>query len=400
MEIDPMRTFTACQLTGCLFLALLLAGCASAPPEKTEFMERAGTDLTKRQLETLMYRYGMHYAGQVELAAYEIYEDSKDREIRNNAIIWNTICVPQMMSSCFNHEPMVGLAQAWIYAGQVREYFEEGRGKDYFGPYQDRVVAVSRSLETDIHDIVFGILPEAVADTFEQRRDEWLVQYPINNDRFVTEGITPTMIRAMGTEVPGGLGAAGSMNQQMVAMTDRANLLTAYMPRQLQWQTASVLAQSQEMIADVTDSTIARLNREAGATIGPLLAFLDEQRRLATADMASERAAVLSALVLERTAVLTHLEVQRSEVFKEISNERNELLKNMNEFSLAMLQQTVLESQEMAEASIDRVYWRTVNLMVLPFLALIVFLIIVMVWIRNTTNRIFAVRAGQDNMQR
>jgi hypothetical protein len=243
------------------------------------------------------------------------------------------------------------------------------------------------------------VLPEATADTLAKKREDWLVQYPINNDRFVTEGFTPAMIRAMGTDVPGGLGAAGSMNQQMVALTDRANLLSAYMPRQLEWQAASILDQSKTMIADVTDSTIARINEEASATIMPLLAFLDEQRRLATADLARERAAVFQALTQERTAVLTYIGSERGEVFREIANERNALLANMHELSLAILHRTVIESQAMAEANIDRIYWRTISILAIPLLALFVFVIITMLWVRNTTNRIFAERAGKDHPQ-
>ena len=130
-----------------LILALAAAsGCATAPPKQTPAMKALGqTELSKRELQMLIHQYGYHYAGQVELVTSDIVAQTNDRAIRSSAIIWNTIGVPEMMRSCFNNDPMVGLILAWIYAAQVREYLDTGYGRTAFGPYQSRVVEVSRS---------------------------------------------------------------------------------------------------------------------------------------------------------------------------------------------------------------------------------------------------------------
>ena len=74
---------SACLLVALAALAFSLTGCSSAPPAKTSLMEDiGGVEITKRELETIMYRYGYHYAGEVELAALEIYESTDDQETR------------------------------------------------------------------------------------------------------------------------------------------------------------------------------------------------------------------------------------------------------------------------------------------------------------------------------
>lgn len=75
---------------------------------------------------------------------------------------------------------------------------------------------------------------------------------------------------AVGAPVAGGLGAAAAMSEQMVALTDRANIMTAYLPRQIAWQTAAVAEESRELADDMQEQAIGGLD--------PILVFMDEQR--------------------------------------------------------------------------------------------------------------------------
>jgi len=391
---DPeMRSPRILPLLAFLVSTVLLNGCSTSPPAQTDLMEEVGdVAYTKRELETIMYRYGYHYAGQVELAAVQIYETTDDFEIQKRTIEWVTLGVPEMMRRSFNHEPMVGLAQSWAYAALQREYLTTGYGHDRFGPYQEIAVRAALKLEGNIASIAASVASQNKADLLEAKIDEWVSTHAIDNHRYVTEGVTPTLIKAMGAEVAGGLSATGAMNEQMVAMADRTNLMMAFMPRQLQWQTAETLATSRDMITDIADSTMVVMRAEIDASLELILAFFAEQRELAVGDLTAGREAILQAIADERTAVLTYLAEERGQIFKEIARERDEAMKDMNELALISLEQSLDHGQVLAEKSIDHVYMRTVHLMLIPFGLMIIALVVVALWVRSTVNRVLALR--------
>jgi len=374
-------------------LGLILDGCASRPPTKTALMEQLeDVDVTKRELQTIMYRYAYEYAGQVDVVADEIYSATSDPRIRASVVRWTTMAVPEMLMRCFNHEPLVAMITSWGYAALLREFFETGNGKDLFGPYQGQVVSESIALQTEIENIARSVLTSADADTLSGYIDTWVASYPLRGESYASEGIAMGMAKAMGAEVAGGLGAAGSINEQMLALSDRVNVLLAYMPRQMHWQTASALSMSRATMTEVTDSTMASIERGASENLLPLLEFFSRQRELFTDDIARERAAVLEALAAERSAVLQEVGRERGEVFKEIAQERNEAMTDINAITLDALHAMVLESQSAMQAGIDRTFRRIAQLLAIPFLGFVVFLLIVVIWVRNTTNRVIALR--------
>ena len=67
--------------------ALALSACSTAPAKKSALMQSVeGLDVTKRELQTLMYFYANHFAGQVDLASNEIYMTSTNPDTRRAAI--------------------------------------------------------------------------------------------------------------------------------------------------------------------------------------------------------------------------------------------------------------------------------------------------------------------------
>ena len=365
-----------------ILIVLASAGCATAPPKQTSVMKQLGSsELTKRELQTLVYQYGYHYAGQVELVTSGIVDETKDRSIRGHAILWNTIGVPEMMRSCFSSDPMVGLIMAWMYAAQVREYLDTGHGREAFGPFQPRVVEVAQKLESEARGIAFAVLPREKADTLSRAVASWVVAHPLRNDRYVREGFSREMLHAMGTDVKGGLAAAGEMNEQMVAISDRTNLMMAYLPRQLEWQTAAALDLSTQVVDEVTDSTLAAASREAVANLEPFMRFVAEQRRLTIEDMSRER-----------TAVLSHISNERLRVLEELHRERTEAISELHQLTLDAIAKASGEGRQLSETSIDRVFRRLGEILLAPFLGFALALVAGLLWLHRATERLIRVR--------
>jgi hypothetical protein len=44
-----------------------------------------------------------------------------------------------------------------------------------------------------------------------------------------------------------------------------------------------------------------------------------------------------------------------------------------------------------ANENFDRAYWRTVRLMAVPIFLMVVFVVIVMIWVRNTVSRMLTI---------
>jgi hypothetical protein len=369
----------------------LLGGCATAPPTQTQLMKEAGSSaFTKRQLETVMFRFGYHYAGQVELVAEEIWRASPDPTIRDRVITWATLGVSEVMRVSFNHEPFVGMIQAWMRVELMLEYVETGLGRDHFGPHQDQVIEVSRRLNADIEDIAAAALPP---DIYQEAADgiaRYVQKNPLDNHRYVTRGLDAKLLEAMSQSVRGGLGAAGEMAEQMVGMVDRANLLMAYMPRQVQWQTAEALSLTRSMITDLTDSTLATVKTETDASLQRIMAFVAEQRRLATADVSRERQATLARLEQERQALQAYLTRERQGTLEAVAAERAALLAGVGELTEAAIATGAARAEAAVDRGIDRVYQRTQRLLLLPFVLLVLLTVAAMLWIRHTVNRVLA----------
>jgi hypothetical protein len=129
------------------------------------------------------------------------------------------------------------------------------------------------------------------------------------------------------------------------------------------------------------------------------LTFLDEQRAYASEDLALERTAVLEALAAERTAVLSYLSQERLEIIQAIMDARGVTMQEMDAMTLEILQQFLTETRGAVDASIDQVYWRTVQMLALPFLFLVIFVIVVMFWVRSTVNRLIESNGDRNRSQ-
>ena len=362
-----------------------VAGCSTAPPVETESMKGVeGLDTSIRELQTLLYGYSYYFAGEVELATTEIFHNSPDPQVRMAALEWYNNAVPEMTKACFNHDPFVGLAGAAVFAIQVKQYLTTGNGREIFGAHQGHAVETATRLVTDIQDIANVVWQGGELAEYTQMVKAVATENPIENNRYVRGIFSVEGLQAMGTSSDLGLHALGSMNEQMLAMTHRTNLMTASVPRQVTWQTAMIMEQTQAMIADITDSTLAAAN----STMIPLFEFLAAQRELTVRDLAIERTAILEGLAAERDAVVLSLARERGEILSAIAAERNLTMQEINALTMTVLEKVSTDTQESVSSSVDQVFGQIMKMMAIPFVLMVVFIGLVMMWVRSTVNRI------------
>lgn len=359
---------------------VLTPGCAGSPPQQTGLMQSFDIDASRREMQILMYAYGNHFAGQVELAADRIYHETNDPTVREMAILWKLNAVPEMLKACFSNDPSAGMMGAWLFAVQMEQYFETGNGKDVFGAQQHIAITTAREARQRLGALAQMTWNTDVMMQVKPRLEQLAAENPIQNQLFVREHFTPQLARDLAGDVQGGLGAAGAMHEQMLALTDRANVMTSLLPRQVQWQSELLLARGESLVATRMDSAFSDLR--------PFLQYLSDERAQVTRDLGVERAAILEGIATERLAVLEALAQERGEVLTAVTRERNATLEALNTLTLGAIKEIVAESQLVADHAIDRIYRRSLQLLALPALVSLVLVIIVIVLVRNAIHRI------------
>jgi hypothetical protein len=369
-------------------LALVLgSGCAGAPPEQTGFMESLGVEGSRRELQILMYEFGGYFSGQVELAADRIGEETDDPDVRRAALEWKINATPAMLKSCFSNDPSMGLLGAWVFALQQEEYYESGSGKDVFGAQQPIAIETSRSLTERVHRLLETVWEPDQIEVMTPRVEAVAAEFPIRNQLFVREGFTPELAAEISGDVTGGMGVAGAMHEQMLAMNDRANVMTAVMPRQVRWQSELLFAEADQMVAARIDS--------AFTDVEPFLEYLSNERRALAADVSRERAAVLEGISAERLAVLEALADERQQVLTTLVQERQAAFEALNALTLASMEQAMAESHTLADDAIDRVALRVAQIIVIPLAVALGLAVAALLLMRSAIQRI-PVRPDRD----
>lgn len=393
------KLFTLLGALAVLALAIVTA-CSTGAPKQTELMEEFGIEeVTTRELQLIIYGFAVHCAGTVELAAQAIQDSSDSPEIRENAILWKINAVPVFYRAAFGHDPLGSTINTWALCVQQRQFFTTGAGNDLFGNLQDIAVNASREIEKDAVELARTVLVDKDIQVFEEGLESYATDNPFDNLLFVRGGDSTNFLKNVAGTSAGGLAAAASMSEEMRSLADRMSIFTVSVPKQVQWHAELMMAQAPELIAEQRDSAIAVVQKESWNTLEPFMEFMSKERELIAANITRERSAVLEGIAAERIAVLEALVQERNFLLEQVASERNMTMEQLNALTLASIEHMIKESGEFSRNAIDHVVWRLLQLLALPFAALVIFCVVVLLLIRNGVNRylrLLAVEKGRS----
>jgi hypothetical protein len=309
--------------------------------------------------------------------------------------LWKLNSVPAIYRAAFGPDPLGNLSSLWALSVQMRQFFTTGSGQDLFGEWQDVAVEASRQMEADAERLVGTVLAGQDVQAFKEDLETYANENPIDNMLFVRQGDDIEYLKRIAGLSEGGLAAAASMAEEMQTLSDRMAILTASVPKQVQWHTELMMAQAPELIAEQRDSVIATVHKESWNMLVPLMEFVANERELIAADITRERAAVLEGIAAERIAVLEALVQERNFVLEVVANERNLTMEQLNAITLASIEQIIKQSGDFSKDAIDHVFWRTLQLLFLPFVGLFVFCIVVLLMIRRGIDRYLRIMAAE-----
>jgi hypothetical protein len=343
-------------------------------------MSELGVRQTTAEVRVLLHAYLRWFTSQVVVAADAMQRSEDDLQIKESAVRLKLGAIPSMQTAVFQRDPLAALTDAYALTMALGRFLEEGEGKNLFGASQPIIVETMRELEVEIRAIAEDVAGRQKMEEVRPVLERWVAEHPIRDLSLGmrTAGLhaSATAAAAWGTS---GLQAVGQIDETARDLSERLTLYAEQLPNEARWQGELLLLEAQhellsESFADVDAVTndISRIE----ADIDRVTEFV-----MATPELvASERSLLLGALENERRAVLDSVDRQRIDTLVLLQSERETILASIEELRRAtfadlgseadrslgridaMRTDTLERIEGAAEAAIDRLFWRALQL--------------------------------------
>jgi len=298
----------------CLPIALSLAslhGCSTMAPQQSAVIEAVGDiDVPRQRIRVAAMNALYLYMSSVELTADSIMDATTDPGVKYNALVWKANAIPALQRAMFHPDPLISFADGWTLTVQMREYFENGTGRDLFGPQQTLAVSSSKRMEMATDAAVGAKLEPDVHDRLRRFVYDWAARHPLDNPLFLHRSITEATAEELGALRLGGTGTLGSMAEMAQDFQQMALVYAGQMPKEVRWQSELLIASLTDSLR--SDSLLAAIDRME--VMEETTHFLREAPGIIT----REREAVFREIQEERIAMLRELDRQRLTTLQEI----------------------------------------------------------------------------------
>ena len=359
-------------------LAVISGTIAACSPQSrpTLMANMAKEEITVSQLRAIDYEYAARFGHAVASCAHDIVEATEEAEMIEHALRWRMWAMPEARAAAFDQDPLTALIELWILANQQHRFFTSGRGKDWFGPYQEHARATTLDLQQKAEALMAqAMTPDSLRAIQETKRD-WVETHPIEGDLVAR----PTARADLASLVPprqgGTLQAAASIQETVGDMNDRITILTQQAPTEARWQAEYLVASLFE----------ARLSDDVDTVVGSLesmTAFLERFEDTASA----QTAAIFDGIEEERRKVFDAIERERAEILAAISNEREQVLNgvdlrvakttnDVDQLTRGLIDQATGELDAVGRGLIDHFFLRLAQVLLVVFVAALVILVL------------------------
>jgi hypothetical protein len=155
--------------TGCSWFQLPFSRDASG-------MNRGAT-LDSLQQELTFF--ASNFAGTVSAAAEDISDSTPDRRIRRNALLWRLRMTPAVQRAAFQGDPRAGYVRMLFIAIAQRRYFETGDGRNLFADQQSIALEAAKRLESDAEALGTQFLTQTELRRVVAESTQLAERYPI-----------------------------------------------------------------------------------------------------------------------------------------------------------------------------------------------------------------------------
>ena len=175
----------------------------------------AQQDVTVAQLRAKDYEYAARFGQLVSTSVLDIVEASDQLEVFDYAYQWQMWAAAQARAASFDRDPFAGMLELWTLAGQQRDHFTEGGGKEAFGGQQAIAIHTTERLEREIRELASGVMEPQAFETLSARVDAWVDENPIRG---------PALRETHGACRPGGVGSQRKARRTQSGRQHRGHL--------------------------------------------------------------------------------------------------------------------------------------------------------------------------------
>lgn len=355
--------------------ALLLPGCASAPPPGMLERTPEAAALSSRQLGLLVTDYANGFADAVKYTGDQIEARTSDLPSRRAALLWKIKAVPAVYTAASQADPLFGLADLWILAIQQRQLLADEEMSVVFGAEQPTALATARQLEETAQAVARQALksPKAYAE-LEQFVQDFAARHPISDLAFVRQSIAPYYVDFVRDRT--------DLFRELAAVSDYAQAALTlaviglnHVPEIARWQAELTLLDLDRFPA------ISRATQSFDA-VGEAAAELKGVTDELPANIEEQREAILQNIDRQRVATLRDIERLRRAAFADLAREREAMLAGIDQQLQATLAAVGAEREALAgelpnvagrageamlppaRQAIDHAFWRAIQLAV------------------------------------
>ena len=337
------------ELTTLIAILLGLAvGCSAATAGKNDEsfpINPEGSQITKAELRIRVRSLALPFSGIIEEAADSVIAESSDPEVRKLALLWKINGIPSMQSALFQPTPLAALLDAWALAIQTRNSVESGLNS---GTLPDHIKAIAlqaiNQMEIELTAIARLLGPTEAVDELQHDVESWAAANPIGRSQATRTPTSGELARLTADNKVGIRRTVAAANESMGDLATRMDVYTAFLPKQARWQAEYLMAQI------VSGQDVGSVLREF-VELSNAIEKMTETINTAPALLATERAAVLTALQEERIAAIDAINAQMHEAFEFVTQERIEAFStHLKDERVAIIEAIVTERTVALEA--------------------------------------------------
>jgi len=216
-----------------IVFSLLVAagpGCTveqSAPRYKQEIHPREDIVATQQQLRLRMRALVQPLSGLIVESADRIMAGTTNRAVQREALLWKIEGVPAVREALFRPVPYVAVADIWVLAWQMNDYFESGHGKLAFGEAAPIASKTCQEMEAQISAIAASMTISGDVSDLRKFAQQWAREHPIHNSIGARESL---LSLAAERKIPASFSveeAAGTALETMDDLTRRLDIYSA-----------------------------------------------------------------------------------------------------------------------------------------------------------------------------
>lgn len=323
-------------------IVILGAGCGLAP-EKPGLLEMRVPEarISSAQLRVWVHDAVLDAADRIEETADQIREGAREPVVRRNALLWKINGIQLCFRAAARLDPLGSFVDLWILCVQMDEFFDDGPGRDLFGPLQVLALTTTSAMRTQMEETFKAALKPDLADPKLHTAKEFIEAYarthPLQNLMFRRGSLTGQDSSQAIPEVVGYGAVVAGLEHNMAAAQRVVTAYLEYLPSIARWQAellledagkVGVVADSLSMVREMAVATKELPEIVKGQTTR-ILSAVTEERKAAMAGIEEMRVATVKTMEAERKAITAEIDRQRLETLEEIRGERKTVLEDV-----------------------------------------------------------------------